>query len=59
MWLFLTHTKERIHIMNQQIQLSGLEITFLGKASVKTLGSSGDHIEWNGGTTGTRPWSNS
>ncbi len=46
MRLFLIHTKERIPIMNQQIKLSGVEITFLGKASEKTLGTPGSFLEF-------------
>ncbi len=35
--------------MNQQINISGLEITFLGKASEKTLGADGKKQEgWAG-----------
>ncbi len=41
-------------IMNQQLKISGLEIIFLGKASVKTLGNNTGVFEgWPGIW---RPW---
>ncbi len=46
--------------MNQQIKLSGLEITFLGNASEKTLGIPGSFLEFvdQGVRSSDDPWIN-